>query len=205
MTGSEIITKFRNMVDDQLDEDFEYELLHDAKDEIESMAVWEILKRKTTFTGLSVAIPSKMNSLLRISENDDYTQYQQIPIEDQDIYVDQSYTYYIDFQNNVIQLTDSQSTATKNVFYTIWSDDITADTSWVFPSNFHAAIPIKMAELYYLSDSGERGRSWDDKWGQQFERIMARMYSWNDRLKTKNRSGRMLHSNPRALDYRGSK
>lgn len=205
MTGEQTITKFRNMVDDQLDVDFEYQLLNDAKNEVEEMAIWEYLKRKTTFTGLSTAIPSSFSRILRIAQDNDYTEYQQIPIEQQDFYNDESYTYYLDFENSLIQLTETTSPQTKNVFYTITSTDIAADTEWVFPSRFHRILPIKMAELYYAADAGEKSRAWDDRWAAQFERTLNQMYAWNDSLKIRNRANRRRNNNPTALDYWASR
>jgi hypothetical protein len=200
MNGAQIITKFRNMVDDQLDADFEYELLNDAKNEVEEMAFWEILKRTTSFSGASTAIPSNFSRIIRIAENNNYIFYDSIPIEDKDFYSDNAYIYYIDWENSLIVILDSNNTKTKNVYYQITSTDIDEGTEWVFPERFHRILPIKMAELYYAADAGEKGRAWDDRWAAQFERVMGQMYAWNDSLKLRNRKTRTIPNNPRAVN-----
>ena len=53
MLASEMITKFRNMVDDELDADYELQLVNDAMHEVEEMAVWEVLKSSTSFSTAS--------------------------------------------------------------------------------------------------------------------------------------------------------
>lgn len=188
------------MVYDQLDSDFEYQLLNDAKDEIESSDTWEILKRTTSFTGTSLTIPTRMSTLLRISLQNNYTTYNSIPIENKDAYVNQAYFYYIDFENNLIQLTESSSPQTKNVFYTVGSADIDSGTTWSFPARFHQAIPLKMAELYYAVDAGEKSRAWDDRWTAHFDTIMSKMEIWNDSLKTRNRRIIRIGTNPKGID-----
>ena len=57
--ASVLITKFQNMVDDALDSDYMYQLLNDAKDEVEGMIAWEQMKRETTTLSL-LATPTHL-------------------------------------------------------------------------------------------------------------------------------------------------
>lgn len=199
MTGAQIITKFQNMVDDVLDTDFMYQLLNDAKDEVEGMLAWEQLKRETSFsisagyayTTVATALPTRFALPIRMVEYSSYLPYDKFDFDDLHAKVNAPYGYFIDLAGGNIYLTGSAHSAkTMYFYYTAYSADITSGTSWAFPDRFHSILPLKMAELYYASDAGERGRSWDDKWAIQFERELGRMMAWNDKLKLAGRSQR---------------
>jgi len=187
-TANELITKFKNMVDDELDSDYMLQLVNDAMHEVEEMAVWEVLKGKTTFTTNSVALPSEYGRILKLVEVESWIEYKQVPYEQQDIYDNFAYTYYIDYANSTVYLTDQQNTNSKALYYMKASDDLTGTDSWdSFPTRFHSILPYKMAEIYYAADAGEKQRAWDDRWASQYERMLNRMYQWNDSIKTQDR------------------
>jgi hypothetical protein len=197
MTGQEILTKFTEMVDDVVDEDFALQLLNDAKDEIEAMQIWEMLKKEQaysvaqgySFTSALGALPTRFSNDIRFVEGDSNTDYDKVSFEDRVQKENNPTGYFLDLSNNNIHLSGQNHTAkTMYLYFTQYSADITAGTSWVFPSRFHSILPLKMAELYYFSDAGDRGRSWDEKWAIQYERGLARMTIWNDSLKLRNRS-----------------
>lgn len=196
MTGAELITRFQNMVDDALDTDYMYQLLNDAKDEVEGYIAWEQLKRETTYTvsgGYSYTstignLPTRFALPVRMVEDTSFMEYQKIDFDDRPNKALNSYGYFIDLAGGTISLSGTNHSAkTMYFYYTSYSADITSSTSWTFPDRFHSIIALKMAELYYLSDAGERGRSWDDKWSNQYERALAGMVTWNDKLKMANR------------------
>lgn len=197
MTGSVIITKFQNMVDDVLDEDFAYQLLNDAKDEIEAMHVWEQLKKEQTYTvtagtDYSTAIgtlPTRFALDVRMTDALGTPEYSKVSFDDLQGKRNNALSYFIDLNAGNLHISGENNAAASLVFcYTEYSADIASGTEWGFPSRFHHLLPLKMAELYYLADAGERGRSWDDKWAQQFERGIRLMETWNDRLKLTNKS-----------------
>jgi len=211
MTGLECITKFQNMVDDSLDTDFMYQLLNDAKDEVEGVIAWEQLKRETSysvpagysFTSTIGNLPTRFSMPVRMIENTSYIEYQKIDFDDRPNKAIGSQAYFIDLAGGTISLAgENHSAKTMYFYYTSYSVDVTSSTSWTFPERFHSILPLKMAELYYLSDAGERGRSWDDKWSIQYERALAGMVAWNDKIKLSNRSPKTIapSRSPKAIN-----
>lgn len=199
MTTDEMITKFRNMVDDRLDEDFEFQLLNDAVSEIETMVVWEILKKKTSTTSLTTSLPTRFLDIIKITQINSTVEYSKILMEEQDLYTSSNLVYYLDVANNNLVFL-STPTTTVNIFYTQSSEELGSGDTWGFPVFMHKAVPIKMAELYYFADAGERSRSWDDKWTIQYDRALARGLVWNDRLKTVSRKPQIHYANPKGVE-----
>ena len=200
MTAAQIVTKFTNMVDDVLDTDYTYQLLNDAMNEVESMAVWEILKRSTSFTGTSTSLPTRFQRVLTIVDSSGYVDYKQIPFEQKDMYISTGFTFYINYSDSTINILQNNG-VTKNVYYSIYSADLTSGDTWGFPAWCHSILAYKMAEIYYASDAGEKSRSWDDRWSAQYERMLNRMFQWNDSLKVAQRRTRAVNDNPKAINY----
>jgi hypothetical protein len=195
MTASEIITKFRNMVDDQLDADYELQLVNDAKDEVEAMKDWEVLIKEQSYTitaGQSYAdsqsLPTRFIQDLRVIENDDL-EYTKISFQDRYQKINSTNAYFLDMANNKIGFAGLNLPAlTMYLYYTQGSVDMGLSDSWTpFPERFHKIIPYQMAKIYYASDAGEKGRAWDDRWDAYYQTCLSQMTQWDDRLKTKNR------------------
>jgi hypothetical protein len=197
------------MVDDELDSDYEYQLLNDAKNEVEAMQVWEQLKSEQSYSapqGLSYTtalgtLPTRFALPLRMMEDTSYVDYDKVDFEDRYSKVNAPYGYFIDLANNNIYLAGQNHNAkTMYFYYTKYSADIAAGTSWAFPDRFHSILPLKMAEIYYAADAGEKARAWDDRWSAQFERELGRMTVWNDQLKLKGRQhpNRRMSFSPKA-------
>ena len=213
MTGAEIITKFINMVEDELDTDFMYQLLNDAKDEVESLMIWEWLKKDYTFTrasgdtvSTSYALPTPVGGTfyIPISMYDtSYLEYNLIPIEDRLLYQNNNYAFYIDFPSSVMHFTGTcGGTTTMHLFYQMYSDDITSGTSWSFPNKFHSILPLKMAQLYYAADGGEKSMAWDDRWGTYYQNKLDQMTLWDSQLKTRARGTRKNNQyNPLGVNF----
>lgn len=196
MNGAAIVTKFENMVDDVLDSDFVYQLLNDAKDEIEAETTWLQLLKETSYTvvaGYSFtsalgALPTRFVLDVRVVEDNSNVEYEKVGFDDRVQKENNPLGYFLDIANGNFYLSgQNHSAKTIYLYYTDYSADITSATSWVFPSRFHLLIPLKMAELYFAADAGEKARAWDDRWANQFERILAGMHAWNDQLKVRNR------------------
>jgi hypothetical protein len=209
MTGLEIITKFENMVDDTLDSEFAYQLLNDAKDEVESMQDWEVLKKETTYsvtgsysyTSALGSLPTRFNLPLKMVESSSNIDYHKVNFEDLFAKTNDAFGYFIDYAEDNIHLCgENHGAKTMYLYYTTYSADLEAASEWVFPSRFHSIIPLKMAELYYAADSGEHSRSWDEKWAVQFERQLNRMRTWDNRLKSKTKRPRSYGVNPKGVN-----
>lgn len=213
MTGAEIITKFINMVEDELDTDFMYQLLNDAKDEVESLMIWEWLKKDYTFTrasgdtvSTSYALPTPVGGTfyIPISMHDtSYLEYNLIPMEQRLLYQNNNYAFYIDFPASVMHFTGTcGGTTTMHLFYQMYSDDIAAGTSWSFPDKFHSILPLKMAQLYYAADGGEKSMAWDDRWGTYYQNKLDQMTLWDSQLKTRARGTRKNNQyNPLGVNF----
>jgi len=191
MTAQEIITKFRVMVDDSLDSDYELELLNDAINEIEGLRDWEILKKETSFknmTGYTDTrdLPSDFYIDSSVFDDSD-NKYNKYLINDRYSKINNSDGFFLDLANNKIGLTGtSLNISTIYLNYISKSSDLGINDSWSFPSNFHKILAYQMAELYYPSDAGEKSRAWDDRWNIRFEKLLASMETWDSRLKTIN-------------------
>jgi len=213
LTGAECITKFINMVDDELDTDYMYQLLNDAKDEVESLQVWEYLKKEYTFTRSSgdtvdttYALPTPTGGTfyIPISMYDpSYVEYNLIPLEQRMLWQNSTLAYYVDYSAGYIHFTGvAGATVTMHLFYQMYSDDISSGTSWSFPSKFHSILPLKMAQMYYASDGGEKSSSWDDRWGVYYEQKLNQMQLWDSQLKLKARGKtRQSQYNPKGVNF----
>lgn len=199
------------MVDDVLDEDFEYQLLNDAKDEVEGMLAWEQLKKEQSytvtagysFTSALSALPTRFALPVRMTEDSSYVEYDAVSFDDRYAKANHPYGYFIDLAGGNLYLSGSNHSAkTMYFYYTDYSADLTSADTWVFPSRFHNIIALKMSELYYAADAGEKGRSWDDRWAAQYERAINRMMLWNDELKSRNRSAKHRYgfNNPKGVN-----
>lgn len=212
MIGSEFIEKFQNMVDDSLDTDFMYQLLNDAKDELEAEREWEQLKYETSYsvtsgysyTSALSTLPTRFLLPLEVTESGSNAPYDKFDFTDHYGKQFASYGYFIDLAGGNFHLTGvNHGSKTVYFSYTAGSADIDSSGTWAFPSRFHQILPLKMAQLYYAADAGERGRSWDDKWQAQYDYILGRMFVWDDKLKLTNRRPRNGYArhNPAAISY----
>lgn len=196
MTGAQIITKLENMTQDVLDEDFAVQLMNDAKDEVEAMSVWEQLKKSTSYsvsagyvyTSVLGALPTRFALDRHMIEDNSVVEYSKV---EQDDLTEQQFNplgYFIDLSAGNIHLSGTNhGSKTMKFYYSEFSPTLTTANSWSFPERFHSILVLKMAELYYLSDAGEKSRSWSPEWAAQFERKLRQMELWNDSLKLRNR------------------
>ena len=197
MTGEQIVTKFRNMVNDQLDGDFEYQLLNDAKNDIEAEQAWEVLKyidsSQTANTGDDITVthslPSNFAYPLSLYVGLDYMPYTLVPFDDQRKYRDMTRAFIINSAAGNYALTGIQGQGGTIYFSHIkFSDDIEANTSWTaFPARFHDILALKMAQNYYAANGGEKARSWDDRWKAYFDSTLNSMKKWDMNLKNRAR------------------
>ena len=184
------------MTQDVIDADYALNILNDAKDEVEASHPWLQLTKEQSYSvssGYTYAsalgtLPTRFAVDIRMTEGDGNFDYHKIRFDDRQAKVHDSTGYFIDLNGGNIHLGGSHDAKTMYLYYTEYSADLTSSDTWGFPSRFHSILPLKMAELYYLSDAGEKSRSWNQEWAVQFERKMAQMVQWDEQLKLRNLS-----------------
>lgn len=190
MTGQNIIDKFHNYVSDELDSDFELQLVNDAKNEIESELMMEITKKLDSSGSVS---SGQTSSTARTLPTDFYLPlviyvgtmpYYPIPMERQQEYVGVSGYYWIDVANSQYHLTGTQGSANTIYFYYQYqTTDLTLLTSPVWPTRFHTLIPLEMARQYWQIDQGEKNRAWTMEFASDHMKWKRLMMDWDARLK----------------------
>ena len=190
MTGQELIDKFHNYVSDELDSDFELQLVNDAKNAVETELQLEITKKVdsagTTTAGQTSttarSLPSDFFLPLPIYVGTEPIT--PIPFEQQQFYKDSTGRYWIDLANDQYRLTGTQGSAqTIYFFYQFETPDIAVGTSPVWPTRFHSLIPLEMARLYWQIDQGEKNRAWTLEYQAEYMRWKRLMIDWDHKLK----------------------
>lgn len=198
LNGQQAIDKFTNMVGDALDPDFALQLVNDAKDEVEldvyPSGLVVVNTSASTFVGQThttgIALPA--NFLLAGATIWVGTfRFQQIPFERAFEYRDVNGYFYINPTTNTYHLTGRQTQVETITFpYQATSAALTVGTSPTWPTAFHGLIPLKMAELYYAIDAGEKSRAWDDRWAAQYQRGLNRFRDYDAKQKLAALGGR---------------
>jgi hypothetical protein len=194
MTGIEIKTFVEALYDDTIDDDLFYNILNMVKEEVEGWVMWEYLK---SIDSSQTANPSDtyltMKTLpadFKMPLGDLYVGasmlniYKPVPFEKRNLYLNNSFKYYIDYKNQQFALIGNQGSAqTIYLPYISTSDDITSSTSWSFPAWCHKLLGI-MALAYV-----EAGVDVDDIFARMSNehKLMAtslrsRMLRWNSLL-----------------------
>ena len=191
MTGTQIIAKFENMVGDSLDQDFALQLANDAMHEVEEdinpEGLNDIDTSNSTTVGQTYTTGIALPTDFYLPTKTIYvgtTPYIQVPFEKAVEYRDLNGFFYIDNANGTYHLCGTQTSVQTITFpYKYATADITTSTSPAWPSQFHSIIPLKMAEMYFPIDGSERGRSWDDKWREQYTKRVNRFRDYDAALK----------------------
>jgi len=193
MTGSQIISKFEELIDDTLDATLELQLANDAMHDIETEIRPEIIKKVST-SGATVqgqtyttAETLPADFFLPTEDGVIYvgtTPYTPVPFSRYLEYKDAANRYWIDLANTRYYLSGTQGAANTITFPYIYdTTDITTSTSPVWPSRFHSLIPFKMAEMFFAIDGGDKSRSWDDKFAQFYSNMLKGFRDWDAALK----------------------
>ncbi len=188
LTGQEIIDKFHNYVSDELDSDFELQLVNDAKDALEMELMLEITKKVTTASvsagetsSTAHDLPSDFFLPLPIYLNNQPIY--PVPFERQHEYEGISGYYWIDMANGEYHLTGTQGAGgTLYFYYQYETPEITVNTSPVW-GRFSPIIPLEMARIYWQIDQGEKNRSWTAEYNADYLRWKHMMQDWDARLK----------------------
>jgi len=160
LTGKDIINKFQNLVDEEVDQDLALDLANTVKDIIEGDRPWRMLikeDKSQSFDPSDDYLTAKdlpddflmdYKVFLGDATEDSYTEYYPVPFEERRRYKD-SQAYYIDVANKKIYICGSvDKSYTIYLYYIYETDDLTLKTSPVWPSKFHKIIPYMMAEIW---------------------------------------------------------
>ena len=207
MNGQAIIDKFENHIDDAIDETYALQLANDAKDEIEDELDLEINKRLNSSNSTSVG-QTHTTTAVNLGNITDFgslidgqiwvgtTLYSQVPFEDRQNYINNAGYFYVDPYNLTLHLCGTQgSVQTIHVPYHSHTADFTVSTSPRWPSRFHSIIPLKMAQMFYAIDGGDKARAWDDRWGGYYERKLNSMRDWDHKMKLNALNGSAFRHN----------
>lgn len=161
MTGAELKTFTESLIDDTIEETLFYSLLNVARDEIEDMLEWEILKtwdRNLAWNPgdsylSSKNLPSNFRSMfgdgiIFLGEDNPYYP---VPYKDIYKYRNSSNKYSIDYSANKLYIIGSENTNyIINLPYLITTSEIASGTSWSFPARYHKLLGFRVAAYYTL-------------------------------------------------------
>jgi hypothetical protein len=185
MTGAEIVTMFEGLIDDEIDSTVAYQILDDAKNNVEDEREWAMLKVKDTSQTAGpnpIDLPDNWRRTLKLYVGT--LRYWPLEIESVTRSQFASRRYMIDVVNNKFQILGENVSGLITHFYLKTTPEITANTSPVWPERFHKLIAYEMAAIYFAIDQGDRGRSWDDKWTILHDRLLNRMRDWDAQIRT---------------------
>src|ERR1044072_3202685 len=191
MDGEAIIAKFHNYVSDELDPDFELALakgaMHQSGEDGQPEGLKKVSTSASTTVNQTYTTAIDLPSDFFTSCKEIYvgtTLYTQVPFERAVEFRNTPNRFYIDHANGAYHLTGTQASVQTISFpYFYATPDITLNTSPVWPSRFHSLIPLKMAELYYAIDQGEKDRAWDDRWSLYLTRRLNQFKNYDAQLK----------------------
>lgn len=161
-TSAQIKTLFENIIDDKLDADFTYELMTQAKDEIEEERDWVFLQKLDSSLSAGegntietdYALPSDFRSMMKLRLGD--YEWFPVPWEEQRKYRLSARRYFIDEENSMLRLCGAISgSPTIYMFYKKTTDDLDADNDPVWPARFRKYIAWRMAEMYSAGIDGD--------------------------------------------------
>lgn len=161
-TPAEILAFFQNLVDDETyDPDFIYQLLTQAKNNVEDEFELEILKAvdtsKTNANGDNYltmkALPADYRKVRNVSVGQ--MPYSEIPFERREQWKDSGYRFYIDNKNLQYAICGRGTGNVINFFYFILTDDLSSSNEGTsvpyWPKRF---LPLIAYEAAYIIQSG---------------------------------------------------
>lgn len=182
------------MVDDSLDPDFTLQLLNDAKNEVEQdikpVGLLVVDTSRSTAVGQTyttgIALP--IDFLFPIGVIYVGTiPYIQVPFEHAALYREAGNFFYVDLANSTYHLCTRQSSVQVITFPYYYATpelvESPTPTSPVWPSQFHDIIPLKMAQMFFAIDQGEKARAWDDRWGVYLEKRLSAFRDYDTKMK----------------------
>ncbi|MCL5774697.1 MAG: hypothetical protein M1333_00630 [Patescibacteria group bacterium] len=198
LTGQQIIDKFNGLVDDELEATLALQLVNDAKDEVETELKLHICQANDTSKTASPgdtyltakAMPSDFLTFAKPYIYVGTYKYYGVPLADKMKWKDTPYKYFYDPADGIHLCGTQNSSQTISIPYIKSTPDVTLSTSPIWPSQFHAIIPLYMAMYFYPIDGGDKSRSWSPEWAGLLQRKMDKMIDWDMQMKIAAMGGR---------------
>jgi hypothetical protein len=202
MTGDELATQFRNLVDDDFDTTHLYQLLSQAKNYVERVYKLEICKKLDSSQTASVGdtytsyknLPTDFRSLLKIQL--DRIPYTPCRFEEQITYRNVARRVFIDMANNRFAPTGPVSNpGTWNIFYIYKTTDFTeankSSSVCVWPDEFQPLIPYQAAKIFQANIDGDAiSFRMSEEQESEYQRMLDALVGWDADLKLSSMDGR---------------
>lgn len=201
-TGKQIIEEFELQVDDgtELSTDEEYTVLNRVYREVLDHKDWLFLLKplslETNGTN-EIELPEDFNRLVQsgqytnrfidsrypfvlfVGENQE--PYYYVNYLDREQYRNQSGYFYIDMVTNKVVFTQAPQSGLKVLGDYIYTpDDITEDTSPVFPTIYHDVLVYGMAIDDFIIQMFDKGKSYAPENKMKYDKKLKALSSWND-------------------------
>lgn len=192
MLSENIILMYQQLVGDNMDSVTEYNLLNQAKDQIEDDREWAYLKAVDQSQSVSSGdtyltmknLPSDFGRVIDagIYVNTDIVPYLQIPFEDRIRWQSISHRYYIDLANAQYGIFGTPTPGVITMPYIKTTPTLAAGVTPKMPSRFHPMLAYKMAQIFYAVDQGSKSIAWDDRWQIYYSGILDSMIQWDAKM-----------------------
>lgn len=198
MNGAQIKQMAETILDgDTLDEVFFYNVLNGAKDQIEDSRPWMFLRKLDTSVsataGSPLSLPTdwRMTWKLYVGQDQLYTQ---IPFDQLHLYRNEVHRFVVDVASGTYTLLGTISGGAPVYHYYIkTTDEVTADTSPVFPARFHPIL------AYYVAGYVQMGVDSDDLFARmapenkvQAQSLLSAMERWDTNLQLREQNGQVM-------------
>jgi hypothetical protein len=191
MNGATIKIMAEDIIDDSSWTDtFAYQLMNKAKNIVERLRAWMMLRTKnddsvTTVGNIytdAIDLPDDFRVMRKVMVGT--KQWRPIPFEKQIEFKDSSGYFFIDVANNDLYLCgEIQESETITMFYQQKTDEIEADTEPVWPEEFRPLIAFEMEEIIDGSvDADAISFRMSKEQKKQREELLDRMIDWDDEL-----------------------
>lgn len=191
MNGATIKTMAEEIIDDSdWTDTFAYQLMNKAKNVIERLRPWMMLRTKNAESSTTVGhtytdaidLPDDFRVMRKLMIGT--KQWWPVPFEKQIEFKDSSGYFFIDVANNDLYLCgEIQESKTITMFYIKKTDEITSGSEPVWSSEFHPLIAFEMAYIMDGSvDADTISFRMSDKQKEQREGLLDGMIDWDDEL-----------------------
>ena len=194
MTGAELRTQVETILDDTVDEVLFYQLANVAKNYIEDLRPWAMLKAldsSQTATTSAIALPTAWRRTYKLMLGTDYA-VEQVPFDEQHIWRNSSNRFCIDVANSVYYLLGATTSDTLYHYYIKTTTDIAAGTSPVWPERFHSIIAFWVAGYIMLGvDADDIFARMSPENKAAAQTLLAGMEAWDMQLQIDAQGGRV--------------
>lgn len=201
MTGTQIKQMAENILDgDTIDEVFFYNVLNSAKDQIEDSRPWMFLRKLDTGTtavaGSALSLPTDWRMTWKLYVGQDQ-QYIQVPFDQLHLYRNETHRFVVDVASGTYTILGTVGGSnTVYHYYLKTTDDVTSDTSPVWPARFHPIL------AYYVAGYVQMGVDSDDLFARmapenkvQAQSLLSSMERWDSNLQMREQNGQIAIDN----------